>query len=163
MKFSDRKAFDDELDTLLRKAESLIPDQILPDLPYMEHAPNAHEWYSFEQELWQIGEEIRQLAAENNKKFHADQVERIVGICLDKRAKRGRQSFVMLLGRKMYCVYASSIVPVLEDPDVDGHVIDTLYKMCAGQYIELVEPFLNHNTTWIRNRAKNYVHKFMQC
>lgn len=155
-----RSEFDRRLDSLLRNAESLIPTEMLPDLPYMEQAPDVHEWYPFEMELWNTGEQIRLFLAENDRKMNAAQLDRIIRICLDKKAKRGRLSFVMLLGRKKYGSLANSIVSLLHDPNVDGHVIDTLYKMGAGQYPELVSPFLHHKKTWIRNVAKKYLQKF---
>lgn len=160
MRSLDRSVFDCELDTLLEKAESLIPAEILPDLPYMEHVSNVHEWYPFELELWNIGEQIRLLVSERNKKLNANQIDRIMNICLDKKAKRGRQSFVMLLGRKKYSDYAELLIPLLNDDDVDGHMIDTLYKMQASGYAALITPFLNHQRTWIRNTAKKYIQKY---
>ena len=156
----DRKTFDSELDLLLTKAENKIPDENLPDLPFMELAPDVHDWYEFEHKLWEIGEEIRQFISENKNKLNKNQIDRIVSICLDKKAKRGRQSFVMLLGKKIYNSYADMIVTVLNDDDVDGQVIDTLYKMGAKEYVEQIEPFLTHNRTWIRNEAKRYVQKY---
>ena len=156
----DRKVCDNELDTLLTRAEALIPEENLPDLPYMDLAPDVHGWYEFEHKLWGIGEEIRQFLSENKNKLNEKQIERIVSICLDKKAKRGRQSFVMLLGRKIYSSYADKIVTVLNDDDIDGQVIDTLYKMGAKEYVERIEPFLTHNRTWIRNEAKRYVQKY---
>ena len=156
----DRKVFDNELDTLLTRAEALIPEENLPDLPYMDLAPDVHDWYEFEHKLWEIGEEIRQFISENKNKLNKNQIDRIVSICLDKKAKRGRQSFVMLLGKKIYNSYAGMIVTVLNDDDVDGQVIDTLYKMGAKEYVEQIEPFLTHNRTWIRNEAKRYVQKY---
>ena len=126
----------------------------------MKEVPDVHDWYMFEHELWAVGEEIRQLTLKYKKKFDKSQLDRIVNICLDKRAKRGRQSFVMLLGRKQYAGYADKIVTILEDEDVEGHVINTLYKMQAGQYVELMKPFLNHKRTWIRNEAKRFINKF---
>ena len=131
----DRKVFDNELDTLLTRAEALIPEENLPDLPYMDLAPDVHDWYEFEHKLWEIGEEIRQFISENKNKLNKNQIDRIVSICLDKKAKRGRQSFVMLLGKKIYNSYADMIVTVLNDDDVDGQVIDTLYKMGAKEYL----------------------------
>lgn len=160
MKSIDRKLFDDELDRLFTKAEEKIPDEILPDLPYMEEIPDVHDWHMFELELWDIGEEIRQFVSEHNKKFNKHQIDRIINICLDKKGKRGRQSFVMLLGRKMYGNYAEKIVSLLNDDDVVGQVINTLYKMQAEQYVDLMTPFLNHNRTWIRNEAKRYIQKY---
>lgn len=66
----------------------------------------------------------------------------------------------MLLGKKMFRDYAEQIVTLLNDVDVDGHVIDTLYKMGATEYTDLIEPFLTHNSTWIRNEAKRYIQKY---
>jgi hypothetical protein len=66
----------------------------------------------------------------------------------------------MLLGKTKYCEYANALVPLLQDDDVNGHVIDTLYKMRANGYVELITPFLKHRQTWIRNIAKKYVQKF---
>lgn len=155
-----RKNFDENIDSLLKKANAMIPNEILPDLPFMEHAPDVHDWYRFEHELWEIGEEIRQVVSEYNMKFNSDQIDAIIKICLDKRAKRGRESFVLLLGKVMYGEYANKIISLLNDDVVGGHIIDTLYKMHAGQYVELVKPFLNHKRTWIRNEAKRYVQKY---
>jgi len=156
----DRKQFDNKLNELLSNAEFMIPDEILPDLPFMETTLDVHDWYDFEHELWGIGEEIRQHILCGKKKPNAEQVERIVSICMDKRAKRGRESFVMLLGKKCYINYAEKIATLLSDSDVDGHVIDTLYKMGADGYNLQIEPFTNHNRVWIRNKAKKYLEKY---
>ena len=156
----DRNIFGNEIDNLLTRAEALIPAENLPDLPFTDLAPDVHDWYEFEHKLWDIGEEIRQFLSENKNKLNDVQIQRIIKICLDKRAKRGRQSFVMLLGRKTYGSYADQIVTLLNDGDVDGHVIDSLYKMGAKDYAELIEPFLTHNRTWIRNKAKRYIQKY---
>ena len=57
----DRLDFDNQLDNILIEAESLIPNKCLPDLPFMAEAPDVHDWYKFESELWGVGENIRQL------------------------------------------------------------------------------------------------------
>lgn len=108
----------------------------------------------------ELQDTLRQFLLENKNKLNVSQIERIVKICLDKRAKRGRQSFVMLLGKKMFSEYAEQIVSLIDDDDVDGQVIDTLYKMGATGYADLIEPFLSHNRTWIRNEAKRYIQKY---
>ena len=156
----ERNIFDKEIDNLLLRAEELIPTEDLPDLPFMKLAPNVHDWYKFEHQLWDVGEEIRQFLSVNKNKLNENQIERIVEICLNKKAKRGRQSFVMLLGKKIYCSYAGRLVSLLDDNDVDGHTIDTLYKMGAAEYIELIRPFLTHKQTWIKNEAKRYIYKY---
>lgn len=156
----DRKQFDKKLNELLSNAELMIPEEFLPDLPFMETASDVHDWYDFEHELWEKGEEIRQHILYGKKKPNTEQVERIVAICMDKKAKRGRESFVMLLGKKCYINYAEKIAILLNDSDVDGHVIDTLYKMGADSYSTQIKPFVNHNRAWIRNKAKKYIEKF---
>ena len=156
----DRVQFDKKLDELLTESESMIPDEVLPDLPFMETAPDVHDWYCFEHELWEKGEEIRQHILYGKKRPNTEQVERIVSICMDKRAKRGRESFVMLLGKKCYVNYAEKIATLLNDSDVDGHVIDTLYKMGADGYDTQIKQFTNHNRVWIRNKAKKYIEKY---
>ncbi|MBQ4572722.1 MAG: hypothetical protein IJA80_05545 [Clostridia bacterium] len=156
----DRDMFDKTLNKLLSNAESMIPDENLPDLPFMETAPDVHDWYGFEHELWEKGEEIRQHILYGKKRPNTEQVERIVAICMDKRAKRGRESFVMLLGKKCYVNYAEKIATLLNDSDVDGHVIDTLYKMGADGYDIQIKPFINHNRAWIRNKATKYIEKY---
>ena len=156
----DRKSFDQQLETLLKKAEDKIPNEKLPDLPFMELAPDVHDWYMFEHEIWEIGEEIRQLIFNNKKVLTDSQIARIINICLDEKAKRGRQSFVLLLGKKAYQKYSDKIVPLLNSDDIDGQVVDTLYKMQAGQYVDKILPFTNHKRTWIRNIAKKYIQKY---
>ena len=46
----DRKSFDQQLEVLLKKAEDKIPNEILPDLPFMELAPENEEFKSVENE-----------------------------------------------------------------------------------------------------------------
>lgn len=155
-----RPEFDYQVDMLLAKAEHTIPREVPPDLPSTKNTSGVPAWHDFEFTIWNTAEEIRQLSSASKKTFHKGQLDRIVGICLNPNAKRGRQSFVMLLGKTKYCDYSSSLIALLDDEDVNGHVIDTLYKMRAAGYAALIAPFLNHRQTWIRNAAKKYVQKF---
>ena len=155
----DRKTFDSKIDSLLENAEQKIPNEDLPTLPPMEYLPNISEWHTFEHELWDIGATIRQTIHDEQKNLNAEQAERVCKICLNPNAKRGRQSFVMLLGRKKYFSYADRLVNLLQDVDVSGHVLDSLYKMRALQYCEEVKPLLNSEYAWICNLAKRYIEK----
>lgn len=155
----NRVSFDTEINNFLSSSEKLIPDKDLPPLPFMELASYVHDWYDFELQLWDIGEKIRQLILKEHKEMNREQSNRVLNICLNKNAKRGRQSFVMLLGKKRYCLYAHKIAVLLSDDDVDGHVISTLYKMGTTDYEEQIKPFINHNRSWIRNEAKRYINR----
>ena len=66
----------------------------------------------------------------------------------------------MLLGKKCYSTFADEIIHLIHDDDVDGHIIDTIYKMQAGQYVDKVKLVLNHKRMWIRNEAKRYIQKY---
>lgn len=155
----DRKAFDSKINLLLENAERKIPTQDLPTLLPMEFLPNISKWHNFEHELWNIGEVIRQTIHKEQKNLNEEQADRVCQICLNPKAKRGRQSFVMLLSRKRYFAYADRLVSLLRDVDVSGHVLDSLYKMRALQYQEEVKLLLNSEYTWISNLAKRYIEK----
>ena len=155
-----RDEFDSQLNSLLLSAEKLIPENDLPDLPYMELAPTVHDWYDFEHELWEIGENIRQLILTEKKDLSSEQADQVCKICENVKAKRGRQSFVMLLGKKRFLHYADRIVSILPDDDIDGHIISTLYKKGASQYVDHIKPYADHRTTWIKNEAKRYIQKY---
>ena len=156
----DRLDFDNQLDKILSEAESLIPNEKLPDLPFIPEAPDVHDYHRYELDLWDKGEEIRQLIFDSKKKPNQYQIKRICNICTNPFAGRGRQSFVVLLGKKCYAEYAPIIAPFLSDDDIDGHVIDTLYKMRTPDYVSQIQPFTKHKRTWIRNIAKKYINKY---
>ena len=156
----DRLEFDNLLDNILIEAESLIPNKCLPDLPFMAEAPDVHDWYKFEHDLWGKGEKIRQLILDCKKKPNCVHIKRICDICTNPFAKRGRQSFVMLLGKKCYAEYAPIIVPFLSDDDINGHVVYALYKMGTPDYVSQIEALSKHKHAWIRNIAKKYINKY---
>lgn len=158
----ERVDFDKRLNKILSEAESLVPDENLPDLPFIPEAPDVHDWYKFEHDLWNKGEEIRQLILDSKRKPNKEQIKQICNICINPCAKRGRQSFVMLLGKRCYYKYAPVIAPFLSDDDIDGHVLDTLYKMGTPDYVVQIQPLTEHKRTWIRNIAKKYVKKYSQ-
>lgn len=155
----NRDDFNSALNSLLDEAESIIPNEDLPPLPFRNDCLDVHDWYDFEQRLWDKGEEIRKLIVKERRELNKDQSNRVCDICLNKNAKRGRQSFVLLLGKKRYIEYASKIADLLSDDDVDGQTINTLYKMGTTEYQELIKTFLNHNRSWIRNEAKRYINR----
>ena len=155
-----RDAFDSQLNSLLLSAEKLIPEETLPNLPHMKLAPTVHDWYDFEHELWETGENIRQLILAEKKDLNTEQAERVCKICENAKAKRGRQSFVMLLGKKRFLPYADRIARILPDDDINGHIISTLYKMGTSQYVDRIKPYADHRITWIKNEAKRYIQKY---
>jgi len=112
------------------------------------------EFHSFEHRIWGIGEQIRQITfskpqVRKNEKLQ----EAFLRISINKNAKRGRQSFILLLGYKVCSQRASDIVSQICDKRVSGHVIDTLLKMQASGFVKDVMPFQNSDRAWIRNKT----------
>lgn len=150
----------DNLLTLAEKAlilSTLSNQKIVQDYdPY-----DQSNWCAFEHEIWRLGEEIRLcLKKQNHFKLQESQVNRIVHIATNPNAKRGRQSFLMLLGYRRYQCFSEKIVLQINDKSVAGHVIGTLYKMQTSNYSDVIFPFIADEMTWIRNKAKKYIEKY---
>lgn len=154
----EKATFDSAFDSLIAEASALIPREQLPLRPYRSEADTG--WYDFELQLWAKGEALRQLLLTSGRPLSDAQVQTILAICLDPKAMRGRQSFLLLLGRTRYAAYADTVAGLLSDPQVDGQAIDVLYKMRVRDYCREIEPFTHHDKTWIRNVAKRYLAKY---
>jgi hypothetical protein len=97
-----------------------------------------------------------------HKKLRRDKqlLEKILTIALNRKAKRGRESFIMLLWYKHCQKYAQLLIEQIDDDFVRGHIIKGLNKMQASNFIEIVTNYKNDNNTWIRNEAKKYINKY---
>ena len=146
----------DRILQIINKTESVIPCEPVPDLPPKDF-PGIPEYHSFENDVWSYGEEIRPLLTKHPElRVDTEIQERILKICLNKNAKRGRQSFIMLIGNLKFSNYAQEISTQINDPFVSGHVISTLTKMKKAGFYREVSPFLESKITWVRKEAKKY-------
>lgn len=146
---------------LLRETEELIPKDNPESLAPIEGFPDIPQWHSFEHEIWKNGEAIRQLFNEHKTLSHDTNItEKILSICLDRNAKRGRQTFIMLLWNKKYAEYADKLVSQIDDKFVYGHIIEGLNKMKTPYYLTQVRPFCSDRTTWIRKQAQKYIDQY---
>lgn len=146
---------------LIEKAEQLTPKKKEKDLPNMKNYPDVREHHFYEDEIWRIGEEIRQLIFEH-KGLRKDEIlnDRIINFCLNRNSKSGRQSFIMLLWYKHNQKYAEKLVSLIDDKYVYGHVIEGLNKLQIEGYCEQVYPFVNDERKWIKKQAKKYIDKY---
>lgn len=146
-----------EIEELVKAARRLVPGSLLKPLP-IDDSIGVPAWRDFEHDVWAIGEEIRQLLVEAPR-LRADRAlqAQFVEIACDRRAHRGRQSFVMLLGYRSCAEHAPRLAEHLDDPFVGGHVVGVLYKMQAPGYSALVRPLLDDKMAWVRNEAKRYL------
>lgn len=146
---------------LLHETEKLIPDENVLNLAPLDGFRDIPQWYSFEHEIWKNGDTIRQLFMQH-KTLPEDKkmLENILSICLNRNAKRGRQSFIMLLWNKKYSEYAEKLVSQIDDKFVAGHIIEGLNKMKTPYFSAQVRPFCSDKTTWIRKQAQKYIDQY---
>ncbi len=150
-----------EIYNLLAKAKMFAPLEFPKDLPTRKELLGNSDWYDFEIQTWNIGENIRQLFVVNpTLRKNKDILDKILEIIKTVNLRRGRQSFVLLLGFVGAKPLAPELVDFLEDKDIDGHILDTLLKMKAGEYTKQIKPLLNSNATWIKNLAKKYCERY---
>ncbi|MEZ7496060.1 hypothetical protein QO206_11200 [Leeuwenhoekiella aequorea] len=146
---------------LINKAKNLTPKKMDKDLSPMEGFPEVPNWHKYEREIWDIGEKIRQIIY-TKKSLRKDKEinDLIMEVCMDKKSKRGRQSFILLLGYKHLSGHAPKLITMINDKFVDGQIIDTIYKMQATGFEKDIKPFATDKLTWIRKLAVKYVKKY---
>jgi hypothetical protein len=151
----------EEILAACEKALSLAPREYPPTLPPSRELFGASDWYPFEHEAWHIGEKIRQaFVAKPSIRKDREIIQRVLQVALCRNLRRGRQSFIMLLGFVAAKPFADNLAPYLQDKDVAGHVLDTLLKMRVPEFATEVSPLLKADQTWIRNLAKKYLERY---
>ena len=151
----------DKILDLIAQASNLIPQTLEPDLETTSTLTTAPAWRQFELSVWEIGEQIRQITSEHiSLRKDTELLDKIIEICINRNAKSGRQSFIMLLWFKHCEKYSGLLVKHLDDVNVRGHIIQGLNKMQANGYGKLIEPFTSDKTTWVKKQAKLYIEKF---
>jgi hypothetical protein len=133
--------------------------ELLPELPPSEKslALGAAEWYPFEREAWPLGEHIRLAFVRNRKLRTRSAFSKVIEVCLDRTLRRGRQSFVMALEFPQAREFASALLPLLSESDVDGQVLGTLLKMKAYGFSNQAAPLLHADQAWKRRFAHRYI------
>ena len=145
---------------MVRLAEASLPREDMPDLP-PGRLTQGEEWHPFEHAIWRIGEGIRQLMNEKpSLRGDPELLGAFQRIACNSRAKRGRQTFVLLFAYRACAPFARTLIQEINDPHVCGHVIDALLKMRASGLVDQVEPYIGHERTWIRNKAKQYCARY---
>lgn len=146
-----------------RSAIELGPRAFPPDLPRNPLSPEIPVWHPFESKVWGIGETIRQsLNAKPKLKKDPAILQAILDVAQYRNLRRGRQTFVMLLGFTGAAGYAPFIAELIDDPDVYGHAVDTLLKMRAPGYAHQIAALTNCPYAWVRRLASRYVERYPQ-
>ncbi|HOA78529.1 MAG TPA: HEAT repeat domain-containing protein [Bacilli bacterium] len=101
---------------------------------------------------WAIGATIDNI----KDKRYEDEYIKIIN---DKKNGTSRQMFVLLLGRLKSAKAIDSFINLLDDEDINGHIIVAMKYYKNKDLIPYIEPFLNHEKAWIRREAKKAISK----
>ena len=85
--------------------------------------------------------------------------DQYIDIIRDKRHGTARQMVTIALGKLKSEKALPVLLSLLDDEDVNGHVVTALGYYRKPDLIKHIEPFLNHEKTWIRNAAKATIRK----
>ena len=149
------------IERLVEEVNGLLPDIIERDLAQLNEFSDIPGWHSYEARIWEIGEKIREtLITEKLLRKDIELLDKYLPICLERRLKRGRQSFITLFGFKHCQPYAASLSSQIDDSHVNGHIIHTFNKMKVAGFGKMILPFTESEKAWIRNEAKKYMAKY---
>lgn len=149
---------------IVGRTSLLIPLVYEQDLPPSVWFADVPDWHNYEYTIWNNGEQIRKILCEHKSlRKDSDLLDLFLTVALNRNAKRGRQSFIMLFGYKHCAEYADLLAAQLDDDFVGGHIIEVLYKMKAGQFVSVVKPYTMDKIAWIRNQAKKYMNRYGGC
>ena len=117
-------------------------------------------WNHYESLTWALGESFRRIMVRNKKLRRCERLFTAVrSLCFEERFGKGRESFVMLLGRYGGSAQIPTLIKLLEDPDVSGHAVYALRLLGAAEATDNVRPFLNSPKTWVRKQAEKFFEK----
>lgn len=144
---------------LVQEAEAFIPIEVEDEeKSCCEITADFPNWHPYENEIWRRGEEVRRLMKSVPSLWSDKELyELYLSIVLNKKAKRGRQTFILLFAYDRQSSYAEALASQIEDRFVCGHIIQALRKMKAFGYPEAVAKYQACSVTWIRNEAKKYM------
>ena len=104
----------------------------------------------------EIGDEALAWAVGNAINVVADKthIEDLLELVSDRSYGSARQMVVLALGRWRDSRIAPVLVALLDDPEVNGHVLSALRQSKVSVPREAVEPFLEDRRAWVRRSAK---------
>ena len=102
--------------------------------------------------LWEYGNLLYQI---RNYRYLLQYVE----IANNINYGTSRQMIVLLIGKSKKVEVIPVLKKLLEDLDVDGQALEALTNFSGEDIEEIMQQYLNHEVTWIRNTAKKYLKK----
>ncbi len=85
--------------------------------------------------------------------------EEYINIIKDTQNRASRQMVIVLLGKLKSEKAIPELLNLLNDEEVNGHVVMALGYYNKPEFIPYIEPFLRHPKAWIRKEAKRSIEK----
>lgn len=124
---------------------------------------SSRDWYSYEYEIWAMGEKLRHLLVINNKwRGKCELLDTVAKIVQIKDYGKGREPFVLILGSYGKGKYNDELGRLINDEEIIGHVIDSLYKGKAKGYETKIFQIFNTKKGWIKKVAQKYIEKYQE-
>lgn len=101
---------------------------------------------------WAIGNTLSIIL----DKSHEDDYIEIIN---DKQHGTTRQMFAVTLGKLNSEKAISDLITLLNDEEINGHVIMALGNFNHFELVDKVKPFLEHDEKWIRKEAEKSIKK----
>ncbi|KNF07338.1 HEAT repeat containing protein [Gottschalkia purinilytica] len=101
---------------------------------------------------WAIGDSLFMI---QDKRFEDEYIE----IVKNKKHGSARQMVVIGIGRIKSEKAIPILIDLLDDEEVNGHVIIALGYYKDPKLIKYIEPFIDHKEAWKRNEAKKALKK----
>lgn len=125
-----------------------------------DDAPSAWTEQQVTIVIWSVGESLRRsLESDRNLRSCPAILDRVEAIAADERFARGREPFVLLLGRYGRSAQADVLVRLLDDDEIAGHALHALRLLGSPDGIFRARVLAESSRTWIRSEARKYLQK----
>lgn len=125
----------------------------------MRGVDGAPDWYKYETILWDICRDLIDPIFKDRKwRGWNDLIEAILKLCQNKKYGKGRQPFVLLLGKIGSIDCICTLRDLIDDDEVSIHSIDSLTKMeDLSSYTKIKLIAEGKKATPQRSYARKYV------
>lgn len=124
----------------------------------MAGVDGAPDWLGFEMYLWKLSERLRPLfKVRKDWRSGSEILKSMVSVCQRREFGKGRQNFVLLIGDFGGVAESNELGVLLNDSNVQGHVIKALVKQRNTRFQDKVANTIPALSGWTKSVAKKYV------
>ena len=115
-------------------------------------------WYSYEYKIWNLGENLRFLLKRRKDIQKSESLQKTINaIISNKKYGKGRESFALLPGEFKFSLSIDTLIKMLYDEDIQGHIIISLIKLKVKGLDKEIKLIAETKDGWISKKAKKYL------